>query len=116
MTRIMPQLKSLHSPDVPKGEEPLDPTDCAVLIEAGIGPKGLEGEEIFTFVAITPRALAQRGLPCWGRGHLILASFSWAAVEAAVQNLLAHCSGETWSVVAGSLNRELHWEFDSYRA
>src|SRR2546425_10233529 len=58
MATIIPELKSLHSPDLPHDQEPVDPADAAGLFEASIGAKGQEDAEVFSFVAITPRALA----------------------------------------------------------
>jgi len=115
MHTVFPELKSLHSPDLPQRQDPEDPADAALLVEASIGPKGQDGEEIFSFVAITPRALARDQGARWGRGYLILNHVSWASVEAAVLNLLSHCSGDSWAQVAERLNHEMHWEFEAYR-
>src|SRR5881409_63993 len=115
MATFFPELKALHSPDLPQDQEPVDPADSAVLFEASIGPKGQEDAEVFSFVAITPRALTRDQGTRWGRGYLILNHVSWAGVEAAVRNLLSHCSGDTWAQVAEQLNREMHWEFEAYR-
>ncbi len=115
MATFFPELKSLHSPDLPQDQEPVDPADAAVLFEASIGPKGQEDAEVFSFVAITPRALARDQGTRWGRGYLILNHVSWAGVEAAVRNLLSQCSGDNWAQVAERLNREMHWEFEAYR-
>lgn len=112
MATFFPELKSLRSPDLPQDQEPVDPADSAVLFEASIGPKGQEDAEVFSFVAITPRALARDQGTRWGRGYLILNHVSWAGVEAAVRNFLLHCSGDTWAQVAEKLNREMHWEFE----
>ena len=115
MATVFAELKSLHSPDLTQDQEPADPAEAAVLFEASIGPKGQEGTEVFSFVAITPRALARDQGTRWGRGYLILNHVSWAGVEAAVRNLIAHCSGDNWAQVAERLNREMHWEFEAYR-
>ena len=115
MATLFPELKSLHSPDLSRDHEPADPVDASVLFEASIGPKGQEGADIFSFVAITPRALARDQGARWGRGYLILNHVSWAGVEAAVQSLVSHCSGDNWAQVAERLNREMHWEFEAYR-
>jgi len=115
MATFFPGLKSLHSPDLPQDQEPVDPADAAVLFEASIGPKGREDAEVFSFVAITPRALARDQGTRWGRGYLILNHVSWAGVETAVRNLLSQCSGDNWAQVAERLNREMHWEFEAYR-
>ena len=112
MATIFPELKSLHSPDLASGQQPADPSDAAVLLEAEIGPKGEQGEGIFSFVAITPSALARDQGVRWGRGYLILNHVSWANIESAVHTLLSHCSGDSWAHVAEKLSRELHWEFE----
>jgi len=115
MATLFPELKSLHSPDLPQGQKPVNPADAAVLVEASIGPKGQGGAEVFSFVAITPLALARDQGARWGRGYLILNHVSWASVEEAVRNLLSRCSGDNWAQVAERLNREMHWEFETYR-
>src|SRR2546425_12272991 len=115
MATIIPELKSLHSPDLPHDQEPVDPADAAVLFEASIGAKGQEDAEVFSFVAITPRALARDQGTRWGRGYLILNHISWAGVEAAVGNLLSHSSGDDWAQVAERLNREMHRESEADR-
>src|SRR5262245_31855294 len=115
MATVFPELKSLHSPDLPQGQEPADPADAAVLVEASIGPKGAPGAELFSFVAITSRALARHQRTRWGRCYLIVNHVSWESVEAAVHNLLSQCSGDNWAQVAERLNREMHWELEAHR-
>jgi len=115
MATLFPELKSLHSPDLPQDQEPVDPADAAVLFEASIGPRGQTGAESFSFVAITPRALARDQGSRWGRGYLILNHVSWPEVEAAVRNLLSRCSGDNWLQLVETLNREMHGEFEAYR-
>ena len=115
MATVFPQLKSLNSPDLPQDQEPVDPADAAVLFEVSIGPKGQAHAEVFSFVAITPRALARDQGTRWGRGYLILNHISWAGVEAAVRNLLSHSSGDDWAQVTERLNREMHRESEADR-
>jgi len=115
MATFFPELKSLHSPDLSQDQEPVDPADSAVLFEASIGPKDQQDAEVFSFVAITPRALARDQGTRWGRGYLILNHVSWAGVDAAVRTLLSQCSGDNWAQVAERLNREMHREFEAYR-
>ena len=115
MPKVIPELKSLSSPDLPPGQEPPDPADAAVLVEAKIGPKDQPGAEVFSFVAITPRALARDQGARWGRGYLILNHVSWSGVESAVRNLLSQCAEDSWARVAERLSREMHWEFEGGR-
>ena len=85
---VTPELKSFLSPDLNRPALPPAPEDCSVLVEAGIGPKGEAGAEIFTFCVVTPKFLAREVLPRWGRGLLIINEFSWASAEHALQRLL----------------------------
>jgi Immunity protein 8 len=113
---IFPEVKSLVSPDLDYGVAPPNPQECTVYVEAEIGPKNGEGAEIFSFTCVTPAALAALSGRRWGRGYLILDFFSWRSVEEALANLLCHCSADSWNEVATKLNKELHWEFENYRA
>jgi hypothetical protein len=110
---MMPELRSISSPDLENGLLPADPEVCAVLIEVEIGPVGGAGGDLFSFVATTPRAL-QHEERRWGHGLLILQSFSWQAVESALASLMSHAQGDTWQDVASRLARDLDWEFDDY--
>jgi immunity protein 8 of polymorphic toxin system len=113
MIKVIPELKSLSSPDLGRGQEPADPSDAAVMVEAGIGPKGKEETEKFSFVAITPRALSRDQGVRWGRGYLILDRISWSTVESAVQQLISRCAAESWEAVTNRLGREMHREFEN---
>ena len=86
------------------------------MLQASIGPKGAEGEELFEFQVVTPSFLAKEGLPRWGRGLLIVEQFSWETVDRALERLLARAQRNTWAEVAVVLNHELHWEFDNYQS
>jgi len=109
------ELRRLHSPDLDDGEVPADPSRVCIAMQALIGPRGARGEESFAFTVVTEESLAQLGRPRWGRGLLIVDSFSWEGIKVAVEKLLRHCSGGTWSEVANSINRFLQWEFDEYQ-
>jgi Immunity protein 8 len=111
---VTAHLISLDSPDLRSDALPLDPENCSVLLNASIGPKGSPGAENFAFTVVTPRYLAEHSDAQWGRGLLVVDSFSWPGVTRMVEKLLAHASGSTWSEVAAKLNRELLWEFDNY--
>ena len=112
---ITPQLKTLMSADLDRPTLPTDPNDCEVAIEATIGPDSSDASEIFAFSVITPTALSRETHFRWGRGLLIVPTFSWETVDHALARLLAHCSRDSWAEVAQQLNQNLHWEFDNYR-
>jgi hypothetical protein len=112
---IEPEIKSLISPDLDRPRLPDDPQHCSIFCEATIGPKDSEGEEIFGFQVVTPSALTPHDRFQWGRGLLIVDSFSWETVDLALARLLAHASRHSWNEVAGELAKSLNWEFENYR-
>jgi hypothetical protein len=73
----------------------------------------VKGRELTSQMAT--RSVSGQGTSQWGRGTLIVESFSWADVERMLVRLLAQASGETWQEVAQTLNKELRWEFEGYR-
>lgn len=114
---IVPEIKALHCTRLAPGVAPPDPGDCELHIAVEIGVRGVEGGERFSFTAITTAALARRhgavrpgGV--WGHGYLILESFSWEQVGAALEALLRGCERNSWYKVARALGRELRWERD----
>ena len=109
------EVKSIHSPDLNRGELPTEADNCAVLIEAEIGEKGKDGKEIFSFTVVTPKFLAKDSEARWGRGYLVMEEFSWATVERMLSRLLQHVRKDSWSEVAAELSKELHWEFENYQ-
>ena len=112
---IIPELKSIFSPDLEYGQLPNKKENCSVFIELTIGPKDKKGEEIFSFTAITPKFILDNLSINWGRGYLILKEFSWEEIEKSVTRLLNHCSGKNWDEVSAKLNKELRWEFENYQ-
>jgi len=112
---IFPKLVSFSSADLDTGAMPPDPEHCLVPVTATIGPTGSSAGDNFSFLVATPSALAESGTVGWGRGILIVESFSWADVERSINRLLAHAARDTWQEVAHALNKELLWEFDGYQ-
>jgi hypothetical protein len=111
---VTAHLVSLDSSDLSLGDLPTDPGNCCVVINAAIGPKGAPGAENFAFSVMTHRYVAEHRETRWGRGLLLVDTFSWSEVERMVDRLLAHASAATWHEVAAKLNHELLWEFDNY--
>ena len=112
---ITPQLKTLMSADLERPKLPQDTNNCEVAFEAAVGLVDSDAAEIFAFTVITPTALARESRFRWGRGLLIVPSFSWETIDLALIRLLAGCSRPSWPEVAQQLNQNLHWEFDNYR-
>jgi hypothetical protein len=112
---VFPKLLGLSSSDFGPGQNPADPENCVVQIVATIGPSGGSAGDNFSFTAVTPSALAENQMLGWGRGTLVVDSFSWPTVEKWIDRLLAHAARPSWQEVAQVLNHELRWEFDGYR-
>jgi len=112
---VIPQLKSIMSPDLEYGKFPKDIEDCAVLIELTVGPKDSEGEEVFNFTAVTTKYIFNNFNSSWGRGYLIVKEFSWQEIENRINKLLNHCWADDWNGVTNKLKNELHWEFENYK-
>jgi hypothetical protein len=113
---IQPEMKSVLCHNLEYGMEPPDSEDCSLFIEVQIGPKGQKGADIFSFEAVTPKSLIGKTERRWGRGLLILDTFSWSGVEKALEKLLMHCARQTWEETAKEIAKELDWEFDNYKA
>jgi hypothetical protein len=116
---MLAEVKRLSSTDLLDGRSlPEDPSDCCIAMAADIGPVGEEGADIFYFEVCTPSALARRfddaGRPFWGRGTLLVRTFSWEAVEAALDQYVRSLSGADWDELATKLSRFMHWEFEDY--
>jgi hypothetical protein len=113
---ITPKLFSISSTELGRNENPSDPENCSVCVVAVIGPSDGKGGDNFSFEVTTPNALSEANYSRWGRGLLIVDSFSWSAVENKINGLLAHAARNTWVEVARELNKELHWEFENYQS
>jgi len=111
---ITPQIKSLISPDTNRPNLPDDPQNCSVFCEAEIGSTNSEGADIFSFTVATPSALTSETRFLWGRGLLIVPSFSWETVDLALARLLAQATRPTWPEVVHELSKNMHWEFENY--
>ena len=109
------EVKSIISPDLDHGKAPPDPDNCAVFIEVEIGEKNKEGADIFSFTAITPKYMVANPVTRWGRGYLLMESFSWSEAESMLDKLLGFVHEETWDGVAQNLCKELHWEYENYQ-
>ena len=110
------EIKSIASPDLAYGEAPEEEDNCAVFIEVEIGEKAKEGADIFSFTVITPKYLSTNRITRWGRGYLLMDSFSWEKTEAMLNKLFSFVQEETWNDVAQNLGKELHWEYQNYQS
>lgn len=116
---IVPELKRVHSPDVPDltSFSPAKGEAFGVLVQAMFGPKGMEGEESFDVVVCTPEWLAQRlaGKKMYsGRHHLICVEFNITHITDYLKECANNSTGRDWKEVAGKLSRVGKWEFEDF--
>jgi hypothetical protein len=111
---MTPRIFALMSSDLAEGALPPDPSNCSVILTATIGPTDGNGGDNFDFEVVTPPYLQEHPAVRWGRGMLLVETFSWTTVRAMLDRLLAHAVRPTWNEVAAELNKELRWEYDNY--
>ena len=107
-----PEIKHLHCADLQHGALPVDPSNCAIYMEARIGLKGEAAADTFGFTVITPTAICGHHDRRWHRGYLVLPRFSWGGIDSELQRLLAKCHGTSWLQICEQLNQTLLWEYD----
>lgn len=113
------ELKRLHSPDIYDLEhyQPKNPENFGFILQAMVGPEGMEGEESFDIEICTPRWLEDTYSIkeiIIGRHHLIVREYNYHRIIATIKNFLQDCSGENWSEVAKKVSRLGRWEFEDY--
>ncbi len=107
---LYPELRDIVSPHLEPPALPPDPDNCAVEFTALIGPRGGTLAEPFGFTVVTPSFLAASPEPVWGRGLLVVNTFSWQTVAVAVAQLLAQCASADWDGISSELLRNLRRE------
>lgn len=118
MSKVKPELKRLHSPDVPDLENPMieQSEPFCVLIQAMFGPKGMEGEESFDVLVCNPKWVEMKSTEGVfnSRHHLIMSRFDVNEIRSFLIDSATRCEGSTWSEVAEKLGRIGKWEFEDY--
>jgi hypothetical protein len=114
------ELKRLHSPDVYdlRNFVPEIIDNFGFLLQAMIGPKGVDGEESFDIQVCTPKWLSDRQDPSdvvIGRHYLIVFGYDYDRLVNVIANFCEECSGKTWQEIAMRLDRLGKWEFEDYQ-
>jgi hypothetical protein len=112
-------IRRLHSPDVDdlRTWKPPDPECFGVLIQMLVGPEGDIGEESFDFLVCTPKwLLAEHGRDAviFMRHYVIVFTFDYHRLSAALEELVAQSIGSDWEAIASLLGRHGAWEFEDY--
>lgn len=113
------KLKWLHSPDVDHlvSYRPEYSDNFAFLLQAMIGPEGGDGEESFDLEVCTPKWIEhnlREGEALVGMHHLIVCTYDYHMIVAAIEKFLLGCSGENWCEVSKKVSKLGFWEFEGY--
>jgi hypothetical protein len=119
MSKVRPQLKRLHSPDISDLDSfrPDDQESFSFLLQAMFGPQSAEGEESYDLVVCTPKWLEQNIsadtiLP--GRHRLIVKEYNIEKIRDFLIRYARRCEGDTWREVAEKLSRIGRSEFEDF--
>jgi hypothetical protein len=112
------ELKGIMSPDVPDLEKWRPESDAfSVMLELEIGPKNRHDSEMFYLEVISPKALAvqaaDEGL-LFGRGLLVMDTFSYSKLVDFIERWCAGTHGKTWEEMVEKLSRYAAYEFLDY--
>jgi hypothetical protein len=91
---MRPELHSISSSELSDGELPSEPTTAWVAVQVEMGPPGSGGADKFRIIVATPPALREGGSSRQGHWLLLVDSFDWSVVRAAVEKVLRHCEAE----------------------
>ncbi len=111
------ELKSLSSRHLPgPDEKPDDPADCRIEVTVGIGEPGDDARDDFDLWFVTPTWLARHAdEPLVPEYYVVINTFTWAAVEAALSGLLEAVPAADWDEFTQEFGRYAHWEFSERR-
>lgn len=113
------ELRSLDSADVTgcslEEYAPEQRDDFSLLVAAGIGIEGQQGEDLFDFQVTTPRRL-QRVVEQHGPQFLdrmiVMPYYDYSLLWQAISDLCAKAEGPDWQTVARWLGHYGSWEFE----
>ena len=113
------ELKRVHSPDVENFSTywPDDVENFCFLLQAMIGPEGMEGEESFDIEVCTPKRLAStydKHDVIIGRHLFIVFEYDYDRIIATINKFISNCSGDSWKEMAEKISRLGKWEFEDY--
>ena len=112
------ELKGMMSPDVMDLENWRPESDeFSIMLELEIGPKNRDDSEVFYLEVISPKALAVQAADegiLFGRGFLIMSSFSYKKLVDFLERWCAGTHGKTWEEMVEKLSRFAGYEFLDY--
>ena len=119
MDGCVPQIKTLHSPEVDNLDSWIPEGDgFYVLLQLGIGPRDEAGSDNFEIVLANPEGLRSRctegSIVVGDRGLLVLRSFEWREIQSHLRRIVSSCGGRDWVEVSTKLQRYFFWEYEDY--
>ena len=114
---MKPELRLLYSSDLPHSgvDLPEDLENFWVVIHAEIGIEGEDGADRFTLYVTTLKFLSDSmSIPIFGRGLLILESFSWEVIRRFIDGLCLKNEGHSAKSVMNKLSRFMIYEYEGY--
>ena len=101
------EIRNLKGRDIKDGDSVPDVYKFQGLMIVDIARVDTDESQEFKFVVLTISEVVSINGGFWGRGILILPSFSWEKVHAWIMSLLSDISVETWDEVMIELNKNL---------
>lgn len=118
MSKVVPRLKELHSPDIDLDDYRPDEADCfGFLLQAFFGPPDGAGSESFDILVCTPKWLERElGEADVISGHhrLIVKRYDLDGIRRYLSKYAQHCSAADWQEAAQKLGQLGRWEFEEY--
>lgn len=114
----IPQLKGFDCVDHDPIDEwvPSSNEDAHYALYLEIGPPDSEGANLFYVDVATPQAINEHNLGSRLKQRgIVVNPYSWDAVLAKVQEILARCEGDNWNQQSELLSKHFHWEYENYR-
>jgi hypothetical protein len=115
---IRPELKSWDCADLDPIENWVPDGEALYSLTVSIGPPGSPAADNYQVCVATPAGLrsgaGQRSRP---KGSdrpkaIVLQSYSWAGVVAAIEERLDACAGRDWDEVQDKLKVQFEWEYE----
>lgn len=116
---VTPVIKEIFSPHIDdlRTYTP-GSASFSIPLELLIGEESREGGDLFYLMVVSSAYISEKvrdsgGL--FGRGYLIVPSYSYDQVCDTLSKLCRRSAGATWDNVADKLAQFMEWEFDNYR-
>ncbi|WP_286968842.1 Imm8 family immunity protein [Flavobacterium sp. UBA4854] len=89
------------------------------LINLEIGIKNKKGSDGFTFTLVTPQGfqllLREKGIIATRRPLLIVERYNFDHIWNSLEEIIASCQDDSWSLCVEKLKKYFDWEYDNYK-